>query len=91
LIRAAAPLSLQEAEAAMKAFELAIEGMHCDGCVRRVTAALAKVAGCTVEKVDVGTARVRAQDDDAAARAVAALYGIGFRASLASSEKGELA
>jgi len=39
--------------------ELAIEGMHCDGCVRRVTAALAKVEGAEVERVEVGSARVQ--------------------------------
>ncbi len=37
---------------------LAIEGMHCDGCVRRVTAALETVPGSEVEKVEVGAARV---------------------------------
>jgi copper chaperone len=37
---------------------LAIEGMHCGGCINRVTAALAKVAGVTVEKVEVGSAQV---------------------------------
>ncbi len=38
--------------------QLAIDGMHCEGCVRRVTAALAKVPGAAVEKVEVGSAKV---------------------------------
>lgn len=37
---------------------LAIDAMHCDGCVRRVTAALGKVPGTEVEKVEVGSATV---------------------------------
>jgi copper chaperone CopZ len=39
--------------------ELKIEGMHCDGCVRRVTALLKKVEGAEVEQVVVGAARVK--------------------------------
>lgn len=38
--------------------ELKIEGMHCDGCVRRVTALLKKVDGAVVEEVVVGAAKV---------------------------------
>lgn len=39
----------------MKDFTLAIDGMHCGGCVRRVTAAL-KDKEVEVGSVDVGTA-----------------------------------
>jgi len=38
--------------------QLAIDGMHCEGCVRRVVAALAKVPGAEVEKVEVGSAKL---------------------------------
>jgi copper chaperone len=38
--------------------KLAIEGMHCDACVRRVEKALAKVEGAQVEKVEIGAAIV---------------------------------
>jgi copper chaperone len=38
--------------------KLSIEGMHCDGCVRRVTVALAGVGGVEVGSVDVGSAEV---------------------------------
>ncbi len=38
-----------------------IEGMHCDACVRRVTAALAGVAGVRVHRVEIGRAEVLAE------------------------------
>ncbi len=63
----------------MKTFAITIDGMHCDGCVRRVTAALKKLPDVAIDKVEVGTASVRGSDDDAA-RVVAALQGIGFPA-----------
>jgi copper chaperone CopZ len=37
---------------------LSIEGMHCEGCVRRVTHALAALDGVRVESVQVGNATV---------------------------------
>ena len=37
---------------------LAIEGMHCGACVRRVTSALQGVQGVTVNSVEVGSAEV---------------------------------
>jgi len=60
---------------------LAIEGMHCDGCVRRVTAALEKVPGTEVEKVEVGAARVSFDTEKANKEAVIdAVNRIGFKA-----------
>jgi copper chaperone CopZ len=47
---------------------IAIEGMHCDACVRRVRTALEKVDGLTVRDVQVGSAVV---DADAAQQAAA--------------------
>jgi copper chaperone len=38
--------------------KIAIEGMHCDGCVRRVLKALERVDGAMVEQVDIGSAVV---------------------------------
>jgi len=38
--------------------KLAIEGMHCDACVRRVQKAIAGVAGAKPQKVEVGAAVV---------------------------------
>ena len=40
--------------------KLAIEGMHCQACVRRVQKALEKVEGVQVEAVEVGSATVEA-------------------------------
>jgi copper chaperone CopZ len=37
---------------------LAIEGMHCGACVRRVTSALQDVEGVTVKSVEVGSAKI---------------------------------
>jgi copper chaperone len=37
---------------------LAIDGMHCGACVRRVTKALQSVEGVTVKSVEVGSAEV---------------------------------
>jgi cation transport ATPase len=37
---------------------LAIEGMHCGACVRRVTTALQGIEGVTVKSVEVGSAKV---------------------------------
>ena len=35
---------------------IAIDGMHCDACVRRVTAALAQLPGVRVQHVEIGRA-----------------------------------
>ena len=61
--------------------ELAIEGMHCDGCVRRVTAALSKVEGAQVEKVEVGSARVQLDTEKASPEElIDAVNRLGFKA-----------
>jgi copper chaperone len=41
-----------------KKLSLAIEGMHCAACVRRVSAALGALDGVEVELVEVGSASV---------------------------------
>ena len=60
-------------------FELAIEGMHCQACVRRVKAAVADLPGVTVEEVKVGAVR-GALDGASAAAVIAAIEGAGFKA-----------
>jgi copper chaperone CopZ len=40
--------------------KVAIAGMHCDACVRRVRIALEKVPGVAVQDVNVGSATVSA-------------------------------
>ena len=64
---------------------MAIEGMHCGGCVNRVTLALKKVDGIDVRSVEVGSAVVAfdpaktSQDE-----VLAAVNKIGFSARAAT-------
>jgi len=63
---------------------LVIDGMHCGGCVTRVTNTLSKLKGVAVDNVEVGSARVRyqaAETDEAAI--VHAIERIGFQARAA--------
>ena len=65
---------------AMDQLSLVIQGMHCGGCVRRVTGALEKVAGVKIGSVEVGSAQVEydpAQCDAPAIRA--AIEKLGFK------------
>jgi copper chaperone CopZ len=71
-------------EVLMKPIELAIDGMHCDGCVRRVSEALKKIPGVTTEKVEVGKASLKI-DDGKEPVILAALEDIGFDARVAKS------
>jgi len=65
-------------ESMSKEVRIQIEGMHCAACVRRVTAALEKVA--EVKAVEVGTAVVRTDGNGQAA--VDAVNRIGFKATV---------
>jgi copper chaperone CopZ len=63
--------------------KLSIEGMHCDGCVRRVTNALAAVEGARVESVQVGSATVAVDPARVAPEQIAAAVDrIGFTAQI---------
>ena len=42
----------------MESANLRIEGMHCQACVRRVTAAIQKLPGIASANVEVGSAKV---------------------------------
>jgi copper chaperone len=56
-----------------------IDGMHCGGCVRRVTGALSDVDGISDVKVEVGTATFTTGDDDGIVdEAKAAVAALGF-------------
>jgi copper chaperone CopZ len=66
----------------MPTIELDIEGMHCGGCVQRVTKAIAKLPGVTAEKVEVGKAYVRLEAGQESA-VVDALNRLGFAARIA--------
>lgn len=56
--------------------ELSIQGMHCDGCVRRVKKILEK-AGAPVADVSVGSAKLEGSAEDAQ-KAVSALVEAGY-------------
>ena len=63
------------------ALTLSIEGMHCGGCVRRVTAALEGVKGVEVGSVEVGSALMAFVPNQASAEEIAAAVNrIGFPA-----------
>jgi copper chaperone CopZ len=68
----------------MKQLQLAIEQMHCNGCVNRVTAALQKQAGVTVSDVKIGQATVAFDEESTNARNIAqALTEAGYPARVA--------
>jgi copper chaperone len=60
---------------------LSIEGMHCGGCVGRVTAVLRGVRGVELGPVEVGAAQLTFHPDQATAEEIAAAVNrIGFSA-----------
>jgi copper chaperone CopZ len=62
---------------------LAIEGMHCEACVRRVTSALQNVEGVMVNSVEVGSAKVAFDAEEITAQDItAALDRNGFPARI---------
>jgi len=67
----------------MTEFTLRIDGMHCGGCVRRVSQALASVEGAQAVDVQVGSARLTSELDPAPVdRTIAALSKAGYTAHL---------
>jgi copper chaperone CopZ len=65
--------------------QLTIDGMHCEGCVARVTTALKSLAGVSVDAVNVGSARVHYETPLDPATLVQALEKLGFDARAATS------
>jgi copper chaperone len=64
---------------------LAIEGMHCGACVRRVTSTLQSVEGVTVKSIEVGSAEIVFDAAETSAQDItAALNGNGFPARVQS-------
>jgi copper chaperone len=64
-----------------EAVALSIEGMHCEACVRRVTAALGKMEGVQVNFVEVGSASVTFNPEQVTVEKIAgAVNKIGFEA-----------
>ena len=71
---------------AQETLRLSIEGMHCGGCVRRVTGALQSVQGVEVGPVEVGSAEIRFDPDRTNAEEIAgAVDRIGFAARIERS------
>jgi copper chaperone CopZ len=67
----------------MRNLKLAIEGMHCGGCVNRVTMALKNAPGVEVRSVEVGSAEVSFDEAQVRPEAVAeAVNKIGFTARI---------
>jgi copper chaperone len=65
---------------------LSIDGMHCGGCVRRVTTALERVKGVVVGSVEVGSAQMAFDPTRASADEIAAAVNrIGFSARVEQS------
>ena len=61
--------------------KLAITGMHCDACVRRVTTALQAVPGVGINAVKVGSAQLTVDPSQATTpEIVKAIERIGFSA-----------
>jgi copper chaperone len=62
---------------------LSIEGMHCGACVRRVTTALQAVPGVQLGSVQVGSAKLTFNPEEATAQEIsAAVNVIGFPAHI---------
>ena len=62
---------------------LSIEGMHCGGCIHRVTSALERVKGVKVGSVEVGSAQLTFDPNGASAEEIAAAVDrIGFSAHI---------
>jgi len=62
-----------------QSLQLSIDGMHCGGCVARVTSTLKKLDGVEVLEVQVGSARVEFDAARTAPEAIAAaIEKIGF-------------
>jgi copper chaperone len=61
--------------------KLSIEGMHCGACVRRATSALQRVEGVKLDFVDIGSAKMEFDPEQASTEEIAgALNRIGFTA-----------
>jgi copper chaperone len=62
---------------------LSIEGMHCGGCIHRVTSALESVKGVEVGSVEVGSAQLTFDPNGASVEEIAAAVDrIGFSAHI---------
>lgn len=75
--------TLERIDPSLVAVDLAIDGMTCASCVRRVEQALAAVPGVFAASVDLASEKARVQSSGAAASAlIAAIRRTGYRATL---------
>ena len=64
-----------------RTLRLTIDGMHCGGCVARVTKALGGIDGVAVQRVEVGSAELAYDEAKAQPAAIAAAVDkLGFTA-----------
>ncbi len=63
----------------MKSVNLKIQGMHCGGCVTRVTNLLKRVEGVEVQDVQIGSARLTVSSDPALREAEGTLTKAGYQ------------
>lgn len=71
----------------MNHLNLSIDGMHCGGCVNRVTGALKSIPGVTIETVQVGSAALTIDPAQTSAVKIAEiLKAIGFAAGKAGAQ-----
>lgn len=66
----------------MKQFELKVEGMSCQHCVRAVDDALRSVDGVEVDEVAIGRASVRLADGVTVSTVIDALNDVGYTAEV---------
>lgn len=66
-----------------KTISLKIDGMHCQSCVKRVTMALGRLPGVKVEAVEIGSAKVEADEQATAEQVKMAVNAVGFEATVA--------
>ena len=68
----------------MKTVNLKIEGMHCGGCVTRVTNILKRVDGVEVEEVQIGSAKLKLASDSSLGGIEETLAKAGYRMAVNS-------
>jgi copper chaperone CopZ len=69
----------------MNTVNFSIAGMHCAGCVRRVTSALEGVDGVSELTVEIGSARFGVEDAEGIEEATRAVKALGFEVTSTSS------
>lgn len=70
----------------MKEVQLQVNGMTCGGCVRSVNRILSGVSGVKPLDVQIGLARLEAEDATAVQRALDALENGGYTAAIKNAQ-----